>query len=61
MDRSDRYLASLSEEGRYRVLIEAVTDYAIYMLDPEGRIAAFRPERPRGHHCLRDGSTHTGG
>jgi hypothetical protein len=30
MDRIDRYLASLTEEGRYRLLIEAVTDYAIW-------------------------------
>ena len=26
---------SLTEDGRYRLLVEAVTDYAIYMLDPE--------------------------
>ena len=36
MEQSDRYLASLTDEGRYRLLIEAVTDYAIYMLDSLG-------------------------
>ena len=32
MEQSDRYLASLTDEGRYRLLVEAVTDYAIYLL-----------------------------
>jgi PAS domain S-box-containing protein len=47
MDRSDRYLASLSEEGRYRLLIEAVTDYAIYLLDPSGIITTWNPGAQR--------------
>jgi hypothetical protein len=34
MEKYDRVLASLSEDDRYRLLVEAVTDYAIYMLDP---------------------------
>src|SRR5262245_46463036 len=41
MDRSDRYLASLTDEGRYRLLIEAVTDYAIYLLDPSGLVTTW--------------------
>ncbi len=28
---------------RYRLLIEAVTDYAIYMLDPEGNVVSWNP------------------
>jgi hypothetical protein len=24
------------DDGRYRLLVEAVTDFAIYMLDPDG-------------------------
>ena len=36
MEQSDRYLASLTVEGRYRLLIEAVTDYAIFMLNSLG-------------------------
>ena len=51
MELSDRYLSSLSEEGRYRLLIEAVTDYAIYLLDPSGIITTWNPgaERIKGY------------
>jgi PAS domain S-box-containing protein len=35
--------ASLTEDGRYRLLVEAVTDYAIYMLDPNGIVASWNP------------------
>ena len=39
------------DERRFRVLIDAVTDYAIYMLDPEGRIISWNPgaERINGY------------
>jgi len=47
MKRSDRLLASLSDDGRYRLLIEAVTDYAIYMLDPSGIITSWNPGAQR--------------
>src|SRR5215475_6911898 len=47
MDRSDRYLASLSEEGRYRLLVEAVMDYAIYLLDSSGIITTWNPGAQR--------------
>jgi PAS domain S-box-containing protein len=47
MDRSDRYLASLTDEGRYRLLIEAVTDYAIYLLDPSGFVTTWNPGAQR--------------
>ena len=43
MELSNRYLASLTEEGRYRLLIEAVTDYAIYLLDPLGFVTTWNP------------------
>src|SRR5262249_45870702 len=43
MDRSDQYLASLTEEGRYRLLVEAVTDYAIFLLDPSGIVTTWNP------------------
>jgi hypothetical protein len=45
MDRVERYLASLTEEGRYRLLIEAVTDYAIFLLDPLGIVTTWEPGR----------------
>lgn len=37
--KSENYADSLSIDGRYRLLVEAITDYAIYMLDPTGRVA----------------------
>jgi PAS domain S-box-containing protein len=59
----DRFAASLSEEGRYRLLIEAVTDYAIYMLDADGIVTSWNPGAQRfkgytadqiiGHHFSR--------
>lgn len=47
MDGTDRYLASLTDEGRYRLLIEAVTDYAIYLLDPSGIVTTWNPGAQR--------------
>jgi PAS domain S-box-containing protein len=35
--------AEATELGRYRLLVNAVTDYAIYMLDPNGRITSWNP------------------
>ncbi len=32
---------SSGDDGRYRLLVDAITDYAIYMLDPEGRVASW--------------------
>ena len=43
----DRYLASLTDEGRYRLLIEAVTDYAVYLLDPLGIVTTWNPGAQR--------------
>jgi PAS domain S-box-containing protein len=44
-------LLSLTDEQRFRLLVNAVTDYAIYMLDPEGRVATWNPgaERFKGY------------
>ena len=47
MKQSDRFQASLSDDGRYRLLIEAVTDYAIYMLDPTGIVSSWNPGAQR--------------
>ena len=41
MERTERFEASKSSEGRFRLLIEAITDYAIYMLDPDGTITSW--------------------
>ena len=43
MQQTDKFEASLSDEGRYRMLVEAVTDYAIYMLDPKGIVSSWNP------------------
>ncbi|MDB5406270.1 MAG: Histidine kinase, partial [Rhodospirillales bacterium] len=37
----ERFASSLTDDGRYRLLIEGVTDYAIYMLDPDGLVASW--------------------
>ena len=34
-------LAALSDERRFQILVDAVVDYAIFMLDPEGRVASW--------------------
>ncbi|MGB8553681.1 MAG: PAS domain S-box protein, partial [Pseudolabrys sp.] len=47
MEQSDRYLASLTNEGRCRLLIEAVTDYAIYMLNSSGIVTSWNPGAAR--------------
>jgi PAS domain-containing protein len=40
-------LSDLSDDGRYRLLVEAVTDYAIYMLDPNGVVSSWNPGAQR--------------
>jgi PAS domain S-box-containing protein len=43
----------LTDDGRYRLLIDAVTDYAIYMLDPSGIVSSWNPgaERFKGYRA----------
>ncbi len=43
--------ALLEAERRFRILIQGVTDYAIYMLDPEGRVTNWNAgaERIKGY------------
>jgi hypothetical protein len=36
-----RFIDSLTEDGRHRLRVEAVTDYAIYMLDTDGTITSW--------------------
>src|SRR6201996_589045 len=47
MDLKDRLEASASDDGRYRLLIEAITDYAIYMLDANGIVSSWNPGAAR--------------
>src|SRR5262245_52857184 len=36
-----RHSDSLTDDGRYRLLVEQVFDYAIYMLDPSGIVTSW--------------------
>jgi PAS domain S-box-containing protein len=40
-ERADAQVSALEEAARYRILVEAVTDYAIYMLDPAGVVTSW--------------------
>ena len=44
-------LESISEQQRFQLLINSITDYAIYMLDVDGRITTWNPgaERFKGY------------
>ncbi|MCK1719650.1 PAS domain-containing sensor histidine kinase [Bradyrhizobium sp. 141] len=50
-ERQQAHLDLLESERRYRRLIEAVIDYAIFQLDPEGNVASWNPgaERIKGY------------
>jgi len=43
----DSLAPSQNDEGRYRQLVEAVTDYAIYMLDATGVVTSWNPGAQR--------------
>lgn len=43
METSNRFEAAQSNEGRYRLLVEAITDYAIFMLDRDGHVTSWNP------------------
>jgi len=47
VERTDRFEASKSSEGRFRMLVDAITDYAIYMLDPDGTVTSWNPGAKR--------------
>ncbi|TBY13651.1 hybrid sensor histidine kinase/response regulator [Rhizobium laguerreae] len=63
MEALNRHDTSLDEEGRFRLLVDAITDYAIYMLSPEGivtswntgaqRFKGYRPSEILGQHFSR--------
>ncbi|GAC1551456.1 MAG: PAS domain-containing sensor histidine kinase [Beijerinckiaceae bacterium] len=50
-ERHEAQLALLESERRFRLLVQGVTDYAIYMLDPEGRVTNWNlgAERIKGY------------
>src|SRR5882757_1475849 len=48
MDQQVSFPAARSDEdGRYRLLVDAITDYAIYMLDADGRVISWNPGAQR--------------
>ena len=47
MENYGPLVASPSPDWRYRLLIEAITDYAIYMLDPTGIVTSWNPGAQR--------------
>ena len=51
MERDERFRDAQSAEGRYRLLVEGITDYAIYMLDADGIVASWNrgAERFKGY------------
>jgi PAS domain S-box-containing protein len=50
-DKADSTLPFASAGRRYQLLVDSIIDYAIYMLDREGRIATWNPgaERLKGY------------
>ena len=50
-ERHGRYDASLTADGRYRLLVEGISDYAIYLLSPEGTVTSWNrgAERFKGY------------
>jgi PAS domain S-box-containing protein len=41
MTASGSFMGGVSDEGRYRLLVDAVTDYAIYLLDAQGIVSSW--------------------
>src|ERR1700748_2506895 len=62
-ERAGTRVSVVEEAARYRILVEAVTDYAIYMLDPSGivsswnagaqRFKGYTPDEIIGQHFSR--------
>ncbi|WP_158502088.1 PAS domain S-box protein [Vitiosangium sp. GDMCC 1.1324] len=47
LDITERKRAESATEERFRLLVEGVEDYAIFMLDPEGRVTSWNPGAER--------------
>ena len=45
--KRSKSLDDLAQAERIQLLIEAVTDYAIYLLDAEGNVATWNPGAQR--------------
>lgn len=53
ISKEERFLASLTEDGRYRLLVDAITDYAIYMLHLDGQVSSWNigSQRLKGYEA----------
>jgi PAS domain S-box-containing protein len=53
-EQSDERARALKDEDRYRLLIDSITDYAIYMLDKNGVVTSWNPgaRRFKGYESL---------
>ena len=47
MDQPVGFDGHAAEDARYRLLIDAIQDYAIYMLDPTGHVSSWNPGAQR--------------
>jgi PAS domain S-box-containing protein len=47
MKASTITLQAASAEGRYRLLVDAITDYAIYLLDADGHVSSWNSSAQR--------------
>ena len=47
MTNTDGPAATHTDDGRYRLLVDSITDYAIYMLDPHGVVTSWNPGAQR--------------
>src|ERR1700684_794009 len=52
MEQGERFREAPSVEDRYRILVEGITDYAIYMLDSAGLVTSWNrgAERLKGYN-----------
>jgi PAS domain S-box-containing protein len=51
---ADERANAVQDEDRYRLLIDSITDYAIYMLDENGFVTSWNPgaRRFKGYESL---------
>ncbi len=47
MEPSTQPTVLITDDGRFRLLVEAISDYAIYMLDPTGIVTSWNPGAQR--------------
>jgi PAS domain-containing protein len=51
-EQRNAHVSMLESERRFRLLVQGVTDHAIYMLSPEGRVANWNAGARQPHKGL---------